>query len=562
MVKFGDLKPELIAGDAGLGALILLVLMSSAILFYLYRRVPRWRMWFTGFGTGVPLVTGAFVSPILALLVWDWDAPRLLENVSGWISRRLRLGTTAVFLVVIVLVGVAIRLPRMGESLWYDEAFSVQLVSLPLANIPAALLADVHPPAYYAVLWATLKVLGISPVAARLPSLFFGLLSIVLMFRIGRHIFSERVGLMAALLVAVSPAAAYYSIEARSYAMLMAEVFGLVLCVLEDRPKTFAVLGGLVCWTHNFGYLYLAVFGLVIALREIGYWLRGRRRIWFLALVGSGAIALCWLPFMMREAATVVDGYWMYLSVWSYFTPMVSMTVGVLPSQLVLPVLLPLLFLLVFALVYVWKPLTFSANRWLLLVVFLVPALAMIVSLLWRPVFLARALLPSMQLLLLFVAMLMVNASLGRLVRRTVAVMMAFALMALFSWQLRPAYEQYLQEFCGQYGAPLYHTSMATAFVASHAYRSDLPQLDWTGARDQGDTFDTSANAIYGFQTGALESLTGYKQVCLMQMLTPLSKDDELAYVASVEAKYPHIVGTVQVDLYFILRFVRLELPS
>ena len=143
--------------------------------------------------------------------------------------------------------------------------------------------------------------------------------------------------------------------------------------------------------------------------------------------------------------------------------------------------------------------------------------------------------------------------------KKVLLVIFSFGLVAFYTYEPRPPYQALLQEYCGQYDAPLYHTSLTTAFVSAHAYRPDLPQLDWPDAKDQGDTFDPSANGIYGFHTGALEELKGYKQVCLMQMVTPLSKPEELAYIDGLLAKYPHQTSVVGISEYFELHFHLLE---
>jgi uncharacterized membrane protein len=471
-----------------------------------------------------------------------------------------------------LLLALLVRLPRISESLWYDEAFSVQLVTLPFEDFGPALLADVHPPAYYGILGTALALFGNSPVVARIPSLLFGLVAVALGYRIALRLFGRQdVALVAMLILAVSPAAAYYSVEARSYAMLTCLVFGMVLCLLERRALSLGVLMAMTCWTHNFGYFYVAVTGLIAVLHLLRVFPQSnapvvgptpsfRRRIAGLSLGAGGALA--WLPFMLNEAGTVSDGYWMYFSPFAFFQPFISMTVGVLPTWLVLPVLIPMVCLLVISVPRAYRGLRQSGSRWIYAVIFGVPALAMAVSFVWHPVFLARGILPSMQLFLILVSALTIGAVQSGLVKRVLLMIFAFALVSFYTYQPRPPYQALLQQYCGQYGAPLYHTSVTTAFVASNVYRTDLPQLNWANARDQGDTFDPTANSIYGFRTGELEQLARYGSVCLMQMLTPLSKTDELAYIDHLLTTYPHQTDVVVIDQFFELHFHRFELQS
>lgn len=63
------------------------------------------------------------------------------------------------------------------------------------------------------------KLFGVSALSARLPSVIFGLLSILLVYRIGRSFFGPRVGLIAALLVAFVPYEVAWSRACRMYSM-------------------------------------------------------------------------------------------------------------------------------------------------------------------------------------------------------------------------------------------------------------------------------------------------------------------------------------------------------
>ncbi|MBI5080113.1 MAG: glycosyltransferase family 39 protein, partial [Chloroflexi bacterium] len=89
--------------------------------------------------------------------------------------------------------------------------------------------ADVHPIAYYAGLNLWMQLVGQSPFAARLLSVFIGTITVAALFTLARTLFSKRTALVAMLLAALSPFHVYYSQEARMYAPL---ALGCVLVVL------------------------------------------------------------------------------------------------------------------------------------------------------------------------------------------------------------------------------------------------------------------------------------------------------------------------------------------
>ncbi len=129
--------------------------------------------------------------------------------------------------VVAVAMGVVLRLwPR--RSLWLDEALSVNIASLPVTEIPAALKRDGHPPLYYFLLHYWLN-LGDSDWTARLFSAVVGIATFPFVYlagyRIGARTNSEglgrrRTGLIAVALFALMPYGIRYSSEARMYALM------------------------------------------------------------------------------------------------------------------------------------------------------------------------------------------------------------------------------------------------------------------------------------------------------------------------------------------------------
>jgi len=137
------------------------------------------------------------------------------DLLARWFSIR-----PAGWLVPITLVGAALRLFRLGaQSLWLDESLSVVFASVPLKTSMEAIVTDgVHPPLYYLVLRLFLYI-GQSESMARLPSAVFGILSIPLIYEIGRLCFDQKVGLISAFFLSLSPFHIWFSQEARMYAM-------------------------------------------------------------------------------------------------------------------------------------------------------------------------------------------------------------------------------------------------------------------------------------------------------------------------------------------------------
>ncbi|MEA2458358.1 MAG: mannosyltransferase [Thermoleophilaceae bacterium] len=187
-------------------------------------------------------------------------------------------------LAALIVLAAAVRLWQIGDqSFWLDEAFTVDLVKRPFGDmLSATAQTESTPPLYYALAWLWAKLFGHGEAGLRSMSALFGTLTVPVAWRAGRELFSPRVGLIAAALVAVNPFFVWYSQEARSYALLvlMAALSLLFLeRALRDRtPRAFAlwalvaVLGLL---THYFAAFLLVpeAIWLVWATRERAAWL-------------------------------------------------------------------------------------------------------------------------------------------------------------------------------------------------------------------------------------------------------------------------------------------------
>src|SRR4051812_35724719 len=114
-----------------------------------------------------------------------------------------------------------------GQSYWYDEAITVDLVHGSFGHM----LAGVHdheatPPLYFALAWVWAHVFGESEAGLRSLSAVFGVLTVPVAYLIGRVVGGRRTALIVAAFTALSPALIWYSQEARSYALMV------LLCAL------------------------------------------------------------------------------------------------------------------------------------------------------------------------------------------------------------------------------------------------------------------------------------------------------------------------------------------
>lgn len=158
------------------------------------------------------------------------------------LPRRLTLGLRLrhASLPIAIALGFFLRVYRIGsEGLWIDEAFSIWLARQPLAAMVGWVSqVDQHPPLYYALLHGWIRLAGDGEVAVRILSALCGTLTIPVIYLLGRRVAGEGVGLISALILAVSPFHLRLSQEARMYtplALTAGSALYAFLVLLERR---------------------------------------------------------------------------------------------------------------------------------------------------------------------------------------------------------------------------------------------------------------------------------------------------------------------------------------
>jgi len=221
-----------------------------------------------------------------------------------------------IVVIALVAVGLGVVLRFVTRSpLWLDEALSVNIARLPLADIPAALRHDGHPPLYYGLLHGWMQVFGSGDGAVRSLSGLFSVVALPLAWLAGRRRGGPLLGWIAVAVLALSPFGLRYATETRMYALVMVLVLAGYL-VVDDvarraRPgwlplAALALLSGALLLTHYWAIWLLGSVELVLAWR---WWrstgVEARRPLAraFLAVAAGGLLFLPWLPSFLYQSA-------------------------------------------------------------------------------------------------------------------------------------------------------------------------------------------------------------------------------------------------------------------
>ncbi|MFL6206217.1 MAG: glycosyltransferase family 39 protein [Acidimicrobiales bacterium] len=223
----------------------------------------------------------------------------------AWIRRGAVAGVA-----LAVIVGIVVRFTTTSP-LWLDEALSVNIASLPLGDIPAALRHDGHPPLYYWMLHGWIAAFGDGDVAVRSLSGVIGVATLPLAWVAGRLLGGRRLAAVTLVVVSLSPYMVRYSTEARMYSLVMLLVLAGYIAIVKLRRGApwgwlvvFGATAALLPWTHYWGLYLVITVGMLLVW---SWWRQPDERAWAGPAIVTLGVSLLpfvlWLPVVLDQAA-------------------------------------------------------------------------------------------------------------------------------------------------------------------------------------------------------------------------------------------------------------------
>ena len=214
--------------------------------------------------------------------------------------------------IIIALATVLLFAAAGQKSYWEDEAWTASIVQGEWDTVVYATANDVHPPLYFLLASTWGSIFGFEELGLRSLSVFFSVMSVVLVYCLAARLFDQRTGLIAAALLAISPAFVIYGQNARYYALsatLALVLLALMLLYFRDNAR-WALLAYVVAVPALLYTVYTSV-AVVAAIGLLGmlHWRWQKRPItylvgWILAHVFALAAYLPWLPNLLSTTET------------------------------------------------------------------------------------------------------------------------------------------------------------------------------------------------------------------------------------------------------------------
>ena len=166
-------------------------------------------------------------------------------------------------------------------------------------------------PLYYLLVRGWLRLVGQSEFGLRYLALLFGIVSIPLVYRVGRRLVGGQASALAAVVVTISPYLVWYSQDGKMYAMVAALTLLAVWCQLEALATGrvgwwvgFVMAASLSLYTHILSALMLPVYLVAFVLA----WPHSRWQ-WRRGCVAFGLLTLPYVPLAAWQLPLVVNSH-------------------------------------------------------------------------------------------------------------------------------------------------------------------------------------------------------------------------------------------------------------
>jgi uncharacterized membrane protein len=179
-------------------------------------------------------------------------------------------------LLSLTLIGAILRLYNLGfNSLWLDEASTLNTAVKSIPDIwQFTTMGEFNPPLFY---WTehVMLFLGNSELVLRIIPALLGVLSIPLIYLVGKEFMDRNTGIISAAAFAFSPFLLFYSQEARAYSMMLFFVLFSMIFYFRALKNNdirdwalFGILSALAFWSHFYAMVIIGAL-VLYALYEL-----------------------------------------------------------------------------------------------------------------------------------------------------------------------------------------------------------------------------------------------------------------------------------------------------
>jgi mannosyltransferase len=213
---------------------------------------------------------GGYVSPIQSY------RDLTVENIKNVLLNS----RYAQIIVILTAIGAFLRFYNLGfNSIWLDEASTYLFSRGSFQEIWQFMLAGDYNPPLFQFFEHFMLMFGNSEITLRFVPALAGVLTIPVMYLVGKEFIDRNAGLIAATATTISPFLIFYSQEARAYTLTLffvaVEFYFYLKSTSSNDTKDWALFGlfaALSFWTHFYTLVITAllfIFSIVMNIRTI-----------------------------------------------------------------------------------------------------------------------------------------------------------------------------------------------------------------------------------------------------------------------------------------------------
>lgn len=197
-----------------------------------------------------------------------------------------------------------------NQSIWGDEGFSAILSMKSVKDIISIIIHDTSPPLFNLSEHFWFKMFGTGEVAIRALVFIYFLIAVFFTYKIGKHLWNKKVGLIAAALTLLNTFLFVYGFEGRMYSLLLATVTASFYFFIKKDWVGYVVATTLALYSHHFAIFAVFVQGLWF-LKEF-FW--GKKQEATSILKSFIVIVILYSPWLIplyKQIRMVAGGFWL-----------------------------------------------------------------------------------------------------------------------------------------------------------------------------------------------------------------------------------------------------------
>lgn len=219
----------------------------------------------------------------ILLLIATWFGARSLNADPYWVDE-------------------VIAVQRAG-TVWYDRAASI------MDTLDRTAKTSDQVPGYYVLLALWSNIMGTTPFAGRLLSLFFGLITIAGVYQIGKRLSNELGGFASALSLVSSAFYVLFLHEMRMYSLLLCLIVFMMwfYWLIIHGKITWWTQMGLVLTTAGMMYSYYLSIVIIVSVCFYHLIFVTKNREWWRVVILMGLAGILFLPWMLTSFSVFQD---------------------------------------------------------------------------------------------------------------------------------------------------------------------------------------------------------------------------------------------------------------